>query len=370
MFDDIISLSSYNYNMKTLLILKNELSPYNVPVYNEIAKCFDLTIGYYKEDKSKQQCNFKKVSLSYHKIGPFIWIHNLGNVVNQYDLICIVPDLHVLSYCLLPFGKRSFKIVNWGIGFRVSYVHPYITNRKHNLLDKIYQGVVSRCDASIFYMEKAKEFWKASSFDMGRVFVAPNTADVCPIEFVPHKKRNFLFVGTLYRGKGLDILLNSFQKARQISKQSVRLVIVGDGEMRDSITSFVEQHNLQGIVELKGAIFDEKVLADEFQNALLCISPTQAGLSCPKSMGYGVPFVCRNDAITGGEMYHITSGVNGISYDHDQDLTNILIDAMNNPDKYVEMGRKAKMYYEQNATIVHMAQGAIDAFNYALDKRD
>ena len=84
-------------------------------------------------------------------------------------------------------------------------------------------------------------------------------------------------------------------------------------------------------------------------------------------MGYGVPFVCRKDAITGGEIYHITNGVNGIHYESDFDLTNILVDAMNCPEKYVEMGRKAKDYYDNNATIQHMAQGAIDAFNYAIN---
>ena len=32
--------------MKKLLILQNELSAYNVPTFNEIAKSFDLTLGY------------------------------------------------------------------------------------------------------------------------------------------------------------------------------------------------------------------------------------------------------------------------------------------------------------------------------------
>lgn len=84
-------------------------------------------------------------------------------------------------------------------------------------------------------------------------------------------------------------------------------------------------------------------------------------------MGYGVPFVTRRDAITGGEIYHITPGVNGIMYEKDNELTAILIDAANNPQKYVEMGFKAKVYYDNHATVRHMAQGAMDAFDYALN---
>lgn len=353
--------------MKKLLILQNELSAYNVPTFNEIARSFELTVGFYKEDKSKQYCNFKKIILKFKKIGPFICINTIRRIAKNFDIVCFVPDMHVLSYCLLPFGKRTYKVVNWGIGFRVSYEHPFVTNREHNILDRIYQIVVSACDASIFYMEKAKDFWKETSFDMKRVFVAPNTAEVYPFEFIPAKKRNLLFIGTLYRGKGVDLLLDSFKKAKDKTKKTIHLVIIGEGEMKDSINEYIQKNNLQDSVQLKGAIYDESRLAKEFQEALLCISPSQGGLSCPKSMGYGVPFVCRKDAITGGEIYHITNGVNGIRYESDIDLTNILADAMNCPEQYVEMGRKAKDYYDNNATIAHMAQGAINAFNYVID---
>ena len=73
--------------MKKLLILKNEISTYNVPTYNEIAKSFDLTVGYYKKDRSKQECKFKKILLKHHKIGPFIWINNIREIANRFDIV-------------------------------------------------------------------------------------------------------------------------------------------------------------------------------------------------------------------------------------------------------------------------------------------
>ena len=178
-----------------------------------------------------------------------------------------------------------------------------------------------------------------------------------------------MFVGTLYKGKGLDVLIDSFRQALEISGKEARLVIIGDGEMRDDIERHINSNNLQDSVELLGPIFDEIKLAKEFQRSLLCISPNQGGLTCPKSMGYGVPFVCHKDAITGGEIYHITNGVNGIIYQSDKDLIDILVDAINNQQKYIEMGQMAKNYYDNNATIRHMANGAIQAFNYALSRK-
>ena len=349
-----------------LLILQNELSAYNVPVYNVISEHYDLTVGFYLKDKSKGECFFKKKQFETSCIKSLMFIKGFRQFASTFDVVCIIPDMHIISYCLLPFLPRKNKVVNWSIGFRVSYVHPYITERKHVFADKVFQSILSHCDASIFYMEKSKEFWKETSLDMTSVFVAPNTTEVVPIELKPEKKKNLLFVGTLYKGKGLDKLLASVKEVADKGCKNVRLTIVGDGECRKDLEDYVSENRLKNNVTFTGAIFDEKELAKHFAEALLCITPTQGGLSGPKSMGYGVPFVTRKDAITGGEIYHITPGVNGIMYDMDEELTSIIEDTCKNPQKYIEMGIAAKDYYDNHATIKHMAQGAMDAFEYAL----
>lgn len=351
-----------------VLILQSELSAYNVSTYNLIAKEFDLTVGFFTKDKSKISCFFRKMQLKSFKIGPFVCIKQMRSITKQFDIVCILPDMHIISYCVLPFLPHKYKILNWSIGFRASYQHPYQVDRKHIFADKVFQNILSKCDASIFYMEEAKKFWKNTSLDLKRIFIAPNTTDIAPFEFLPEKKNNFLFVGTLYRGKGLDLLLEAFKIAKNNTVNDAKLIIIGEGEMRESIEMFIIQNSLQDSIVLKGPIYDEDLLAKEFQHALLCISPTQGGLSCPKSMGYGVPFVCRKDAITGGEIYHITNGVNGIHYEYDSELIRIMENAITNPHKYIEMGEKAKAYYDNNATVKHMAQGAIDAFNFVLNK--
>lgn len=353
--------------MKKLLILQYELSDYNVPVYNLIAQRYDLTVGYYIKDKSKQECNFEKKAFDIKSLNTLIFVKGLRKYASQFDVVCIIPDLHVLSYCMLPYMPRKYKITNWSIGFRVSYKHPYVTGRKHVLADRVFQSILSHCDATILYMEKSKEFWKETKLDMEKVFVAPNTTSVLPIELEPNKKKNILFVGTLYKGKGLDLLLQAYKEAVEKAQIKNELHIVGDGEERCIIEKYVKENHLEEKVILHGAIFDEKVLAQHFSEALLCISPTQGGLSCPKSMGYGVPFVTKTTAITGGEIYHITPGVNGIMYENDDELTGILVDASHNAKKYIEMGRLAQEYYDNNATIKHMAEGAMAAFAYALE---
>lgn len=355
-----------SHSKPKVLILQGEISTYRVATFNIIADYFDVTVGYYDKDKSVEECRFKKIKLDSYKLGPFICVKSLRKYCNQFDVVIFMDDLHALSYCLLPFGPRKFKTVSWGFGLRASYTRLYDVNRRHTFLDKVSQIVNESCDAIIFYMEKAKEFWRGTSFNLGKVFVAPNTTAVEPIEIDPLRKKNLLFVGTLYEKKGIMALLQAYQSARYQSNNLPMLHIVGDGADADKLKQYVADNDLSDNVVFHGAIYDEKKLAQHFCNALLCISPHQAGLSVPKSMGYGVPFVTLRDAITGGEKYHITHGETGVFYEKDDDLVSIILDSASNPEKYVKLGVNAKAYYDNTATPKHMAQGAIDAINSVL----
>lgn len=349
--------------MKKLLILQNEISSYNVSTYNEISKSYDLTLGFITKDKSSQECLFKKHHFKTFSLGPFTFVKGIRSFCQGFDVVCILPNLRIPSYCIIPFLPHKYRVVSWSIGFRCSYEHPYIPERKHVFSDKVFQKILSKCNANIFYMEKSKNFWKGTSLNLDNVFIAPNTTDVIDVELNADSKRDFLFVGSLYRGKGLDLLLETFNSFKKSKQSNIKLVIVGGGEMAEELKKYVHENDLSRSVVFTGPIYKEEELSKYFLSSLLCFSPTQAGLSVPKSMGYGVPFVTRKDAITGGELYHITDGVNGVLYSSNEQLLGIMIDACNNREKYVEMGRNARDYYYSNATVKHMADGAMSAFN-------
>ena len=356
--------------MIKVLLLQNVISDYRVPVYNKIAEQFDFTVAYDQQDKTKSPCRFKKIKLESRKRGPFQFFgRKLFQLCSAYDVVITLPDMHNLEFCLLPFVKRGYKVLCWTIGIRASYTRPYDVNRKHTLLDKVFYRILSASDGMIFYMHKAEDFWQKERLDLSRVFVATNTTAVEPIDVKTAERRDFLFVGTLYKEKGVDKLLETFSDAiKKMVVSEVQLHIVGDGVERQALENCAQREGLENRVIFHGAIYDEKKLARLFASSLLCISPTQAGLSVPKSMGYGVPFVTKRDAITGGEIYHITPGKTGVVYDKDEDLLGIMLDAMANPEKYVQMGLEAQKYYKEHATVAHMAQGVIDAINYVLTK--
>ncbi len=119
-------------------------------------------------------------------------------------------------------------------------------------------------------------------------------------------------------------------------------------------------------VVLEGAIFDENILKDIFSEAILCISPKQVGLTVLKSFGYGVPFVTRRDAITGGEKSDIKDGVNGYFYDTEEELINIIVRTKTHPEEFMIMSDAARNHYLTEASPEAMAQGVIDAIMFVL----
>lgn len=352
-----------------ILLLESTVSSYRVPIYTIIAQQVNLTIAYTLKNECIQNCTFDTIKLEYKKIGSLIFIKKgFREICSKYDVVIFMSDLHYISYCILPFIRRNFKVIPWTIGIRASYTRRYDVNRKKDIIDRIYGAVLKKSDAVIFYMNDSIKFW-GDGIDKAKVFIAHNTVEVRTDKLDNNQIKNrILFVGTLYKEKKIFELINAFIEAKNKSKAESFLVlnIIGDGEEYGNIKDLIQKQELSGTISLHGSIYNEEELVKYFSQSLLCISPDQAGLSVLKSMGYGVPYVTRTDATTGGERLNIIDQENGLLYKTQDELVSIIEDAFKNPYKYLIMGKKAQEYYLTKATPQHMAQGVLDAINYVL----
>jgi len=218
-------------------------------------------------------------------------------------------------------------------------------------------------------MPQPINYWN-NIIEKKKIFVAHNTVEVDKNLIKTLNKDSILFVGSLYKEKKIFELLNCYFAAiKHFGKNKYyELNIIGGGNQYNEILDFVKTHGLEDKIKILGPVFDEKLLSHYFSKALLCISPDQAGLSVLKSMAHGVPFVTRENSITGGERLNIKNGFNGIFYKKEEELVNILVDLSLNTNKYLIMGYNANKYYFENATIDHMTSGVIQAITYALNK--
>lgn len=357
-----------------VLLLQESIVSYRLPIFNIIGNEVKLTIAYTNKNEVSEKTNFEIIKLEKTSFKGFYFIKNkFFKLCSTYDVVIFMADLHYLSYCFLPFRKRKFKVIPWTIGIRASYTRLYDVSRKKDFVDKLYLKILKKSDAIIFYMAEAKKFWK-ESLDERKIFVAHNTVKVLETNRNNLKgaKNRILFLGTLYKEKKIYELIEAFIVAKKASVNKFFLVldIIGKGDEYDNIKKIIEEKGLQDSVFLHGPIYNEEMLSTFFKESILCISPNQAGLSVLKSMGYGVPFVTKSNAITGGERYNIIDGYNSVFYEKEEGLVNILLEAYSNPKKYLDMGKNAYQYYQEKATPQIMANGVLDAVFYSLKKEE
>ena len=347
-----------------VLILYNQLFHYRIPIWNILASKCDLTVAYSDGTGTLPEgiaCDFKILKLPAKRYFNRFVIQqdNIRKLVKDYDVVIAYGDIAWLKYSTLPLFSRT-KVVFHTIGVSATYEKGFDENKGW---DRIRNFFYKKASALAFYTDYPINKYVALGIPREKLFVAPNTVAVAPIE-EKVKKDSVLVIGTLYREKGLQLLLDAYAELKGKCNLPI-LNIVGKGPDYDLIKQWIDENNMQDLIFLRGAIFDINEKAKYFAKALACISPKQAGLTVLESMGYGVPFVTSKNAITGGELLNIHNGKDGVVLESESQLTATIQDIADNPEKYTEMGMKAKTFYSENRTPEHMANGLWEAVQYA-----
>lgn len=326
-----------------------ELSPYRISIIERLAKEHELTVYCQKYDISGLAgVSFSVVKVPIIKKGPFIKyeISDFYRLCSSFDVVIGLSNLRhyqMMLFCLLP---KTFKLALWGIGVTGSYTKRFAS---WSLATCIRVLITRFSDALIFYSERPVAMYQKVGYKKSKMFVAHNTVDNIVEMNLSVKRDLFLFVGTLYKAKGLEELINVYQRASFEQGNSFpKLVIIGGGELLDTLSNLILTRGLSDRVELTGPIYEQQTLKNYFDRAIFCVSPTQAGLSVLTSMSYGVPFVTCNDAFTGGELLNIKSGYNGIIMNKVDDLIDIFHKGNKDREKFLEMGRNAFNHYRKS----------------------
>ena len=350
--------------MLRVIFFYNKLFHYRIPIWNELAKLCDLTVTYSEGDgkvPDGMEADFKIMHLpAWHIKGLVMQKANIRKLSRNYDVVIAYGNIAWLKYSTLSWFNKT-PVIYHTIGVSASYGKGF---DEHKEWDKIRNFFYSKADALAFYTDYPINKYEAMGIPREKMFVAPNTVAVASVK-AEEQKATLLVIGTLYREKGIQTLLDVYKELRATCKLPL-LNIIGKGPDYDAIYKWIRDNNMQDLIVLRGAIYDMDEKAKYFAQALACISPKQAGLTVLESMGYGVPFVSSKNAITGGELLNIHNGVDGVIMETDAELADVVRDIASNPDKYISMGKKAKEFYDNNRTPKHMAQGFWDAIQYVI----
>ena len=95
-----------------------------------------------------------------------------------------------------------------------------------------------------------------------------------------------------------------------------------------------------------------------YKESIFSISYGQAGLSVLQALGFGVPFITKKNAISGGEKYNIKNGYNGfLIEDSLVVLSNIILKLCIDIKYAKQLGEKAFYYINNSCIISNMAKG-------------
>ncbi len=341
--------------MKKLLILQNLVLPYRKPVYNGLARDYDVTVLHSGVPTVDSEDTYKEILIPTRRIGPFFVQNDVFREISsgKYDVVIAMFDLRWPAYILPMFKSRQRcrKWIFWG--------HRYSRN---SIANYARDWLMRKADAILLYDREEIDRITRRGIQRHKIFVADNTIHVPNHhDYSRHVKSNFLFVGKLVKRKKIDLLITIFARIRDRIPENMKLEIVGDGECRDILRKIVRNSCLEDRVIFHGRVDQHDLLAEIFARACAYVSPGPIGLGILHSFAYGVPVVTTNylegSEKHGPEAVCLKHRFNGFTYTNEDELANILIDFCNSPQLSSIMGQNAYDFYSKKRTLDIMLNG-------------
>jgi glycosyltransferase involved in cell wall biosynthesis len=157
------------------------------------------------------------------------------------------------------------------------------------------------------------------------------------------KRPVFLYVGQLIERKGVRLLLEACQLLKHRGFDQFTVLIVGDGNQRDELKAYVEDHGLKDYVEWAGWVEYGK-LGPYFQQSDVFVFPTYEdvwGMVVLEAMVFGKPVLCSK----GANSYEMVApGENGYIFEprNVEEVADGMQKFLENPDLISKMGQRSR----------------------------
>lgn len=208
-----------------------------------------------------------------------------------------------------------------------------------------------------------------------RIAVCHNAIDTHLIEEVRRRRESASaardplrvgFVGRMTEGKRVDTLLHAFAEISRRWPQS-SLVLVGDGSAREGWQRLASGLGLAN-VDFRGAVFDQRELAEILCECSLFVLPGLGGLALNAAMAAGLPVICSH--ADGTELDLVHEGVNGwhVPPRDTEALTAALAEALADDERLGRMGHTSAEMIEGVFNLEAMVDVYVASIELALGR--
>lgn len=203
----------------------------------------------------------------------------------DYQLICN------LGFCLWKSDKSCSwnKYLNGDLPY---FYENYVENKsiirklvlviavvRARLIQIVVFQLAKHIDYKIAVSKKVKSIFEKNGISNLKVI---NNAVIINKRLVKTRNRNIIYVGKLSKGKGIDILVQTFSKLL-LKKNEISFEIIGSGHLEDEIRQYLKSGDLLSDVKLIGHLSHKEVL-NKISKAALVIVPSIWPEPLPRSV--------------------------------------------------------------------------------------
>lgn len=296
------------------------------------------------------------------------------------DILVINGNPRMISNYWLVVKARMKKIpiIWWGHGWSPTS-QPWRANVRRFLTKQM-------ADAVLLYTDKERDAYIQAGFDAKCMFALNNGVDTALISSLSkdaisdrsisvitpdaqlNTHFNAVFIGRLTAKSGIDMLIRQFKKI----DPDIGLVIIGGGELEDTIAKLIVSLKLSDRVFMAGPVYGEKAIASWMVGCQLFVYPGSVGLSIIHAFAYGLPAVIHsNYQEHGPEAGLFEDEINGIQFK--QGDPSSLVKAINTlafHPRRQEMGEHARQQVISGYSFKTMARRFANVLNYVAGDVD
>lgn len=316
-------------------IIQPRIAEYRVPLYYGLLEDPRFDIGIQASESYLGNKSSQGLSGAFDLDHPiikipsttFTWQKNLRplKVRQKGDVLVVCGDIHQLSNLPVIFNakRKGIGVLWWG-----HHRSAGARDARVNLRLMITRWL---SDCVLCYTLEGADYLRRRGFDANRVFAAGNTIDSREIDRAVNlwsqpkldefRKINkvdgvplLLFCSVLRPKTELDLLLKALSEAC-LRKVEWKLVVVGDGVMREPYQKLAERLGVDGRILWLGTMFEQDSLAPWFLSSDCLIYPGSIGLSLLHAFGYGLPVLTHDNKHNHGpEFEALQPEINGLLF--------------------------------------------------------
>ena len=295
--------------------------------------------------------------------GKYDLVHAQGIWVPIYNKIAKILRRHGIPYVMTPRGA----------------LEPWCLNQKKwkkKIAMMLYQKNDLQKAAAILTTAVMEAQHLRELGIKAPLAVIPNGIDVTeyqcrPADFLPNVKKQIVFLSRIHQKKGIEILINVWEKIR-FDFPDWNVVIAGNGEEEyiQQLKSMITSKKLQDCVEIIPPVFGKdkhKLYCESF----LFVLPTYSenfGMVVAEALACGVPVVTTN----GTPWQELNDEKIGWCVDlSEENIENAIRDALSLPaEELFAMGQKGSKHINNNYLYTSVAKKNLELYKWILEGGD